>query len=111
MPTKKTATGREYEVDGKRFRWFPLDDDDQPKAEPLVIPLRIKLGTLRGIGAGGGEVSPDVMFAMLEKLAPNQSTLMDDMDVNDFVACFNTWQTEYNALSGASLGESSASAG
>lgn len=49
------------------------------------------------------------MFAMLEAVIPNQSATLDQMDVNDFTEMFTTWNNEYTALTGASLGESSGS--
>jgi hypothetical protein len=108
MPTKTTPAGREYDVDGKRFTWHPLDDDDQPGTLPdVVLPLRIKLGVLRSLS--GRDLDADGMFAMLEALAPDQSDTLDEMDVADFQAMFSTWQAEYQALSGAALGESSGS--
>lgn len=107
---KSSETGREYDVDGKRFTWFPLDDDDQTgNLDPIVIPLRIKLGLVRdlvGHDLGAGE-----MFSFLERLIPNQSDALDAMDLNDFQQMFSTWQQEYEALSGASLGESGRSSG
>lgn len=106
---KTTDAGREYEVDGKKFRWFPLDDDDQPRIDaPVTIPLRLKLGVLRSMN--GRELDPAAMFDLLEKIIPNQAEALDDMDVVlDLQPMFETWQSEYNALAGASLGESSGS--
>jgi hypothetical protein len=106
---KKTDDGREYEVDGKKFRWFPLDDDDEPRTDsPVTIPLRLKLGVLRSLA--GRDLDPAAMFDLLEKIIPDQADALDDMDVVlDLQPMFTTWQSEYNALSGASLGESSSS--
>ena len=109
MPTKKTATGREYEVDGKTFTWHPLDDDDQTgNLEDIKIPLRLKLKVIRSMA--DRDLDAGSMFSILEALIPNQADALDEMDVNDFQACFEAWQGEYNALSGASLGEPSRSA-
>lgn len=108
MPTKESKTGRKYEVTGKKFNWFPLDDDDNPKADPVVIPLRLKLGTVLKVGADK-EMTARTMKKMLESLIPGQSEALDDMDLNDFQEMFTTWQSEYELLSGATLGESEGS--
>lgn len=101
MPTKTTASGREYEVDGKAFRWTTDDGD------VVSIPLRIKLKLLRSMA--GDELDAASMFKMLDALIPEQAEQLDEMDVNDFQAMFTTWQAEYQALSGASLGEAGGS--
>lgn len=110
MPKKTTTEGREYEVDGRKFLWFPLDDDDKPAIKGVALPMRIKLKVLRSIGDKTD--GTDGMFKMLEQLAPKESIkVFDEMDVNDFQDMFVTWQDEYNSLTGGSLGESSPSAG
>lgn len=107
MPEKTTAAGRRYEVDGRRFTWFPLDDDDN-EGEPLTLPLRIKLGAVRGMM--GENLDASAMLAILGKIAPEDVVeRMDEMDLSDFEAMFATWNKEYSALSGASLGESASS--
>lgn len=106
MPTKKTDAGVEYEVDDKKFTWHP-EDDNGNRAGGVVIPLRIKLKLIRSMA--DRELDSAAMFDMLSALAPNQQDVLDDMDVNDFQEMFTTWQSEYNALTGASLGESSSS--
>lgn len=104
MPEKKTDTGRTYSVDGKRFTWHPNPDDDGTALPDVVIPMRIKLKVIRELGAG--EVDAVGMFRMFEAIAPGQVETMDEMDIiSDFQPMFETWQSEYNALSGASLGE------
>lgn len=109
MTTKKTDAGREYDIDGKTFTWHPLDDDDQPgNLEAVRIPLRLKLKVIRSMA--DRDLDAGAMFAILEALIPNQAEALDEMDVNDFQAMFEAWQGEYNALSGASLGEPSRSA-
>ena len=103
MPTKKNDAGRKYEVNGKKFIWHPLDDDDRTGNLPDVeIPLRIKLRTIR---EASGELDAAAMFRLLEALIPNQADALDEMDVNDFQDMFVTWQKEYNALTGATPGE------
>lgn len=102
MPTKSTPddTSKRYEVSGKTFTWTTEDGDK------VTIPLRIKLGLVRKIAAEqGDDMDATVMFAMLEALVPDQADALDDMDVNDFAHMFRTWQSEYQTLAGASLGE------
>jgi hypothetical protein len=108
MPTKQTASGREYDIDGKKFVWHPLDENDEAGNLPdVTIPLRLKLKVVRSLG--GRTLDNDVMFEMLEALIPNQTEVLDEMDVNDFQDMFGAWQEEYNSVTGADLGESSAS--
>ena len=102
MPTKTTKAGDNYKIDGKKFIWTTEDGDE------VTIPLRIKLKVLRSLaGEDAGNVA--TMFKLLEQIIPDQGDVLDEMDVNDFVRCFTTWQQEYNTLNGASLGESSGS--
>ena len=110
MPTKTTPDGRAYEVDGKKFTWHPLDDNDEPGNLPdISIPLRIKLKVVRQMPSGN--LDADSMFAILEALIPGAADALDEMDlVTDFQPCFAAWQSEYQALTGASLGEASGSA-
>lgn len=104
MPTKKTAAGREYEVDGKKFIWHPLDENDEAGNLPDVrIPLRVKLGLIRQMS--GVDLDNAAMFQMLDSLAPGQADTLDEMDVNDFQAMFVAWQAEYNTVTGATPGE------
>lgn len=104
MPEKKAKAGAPYEIDGKKFIWHPLDDDDQRgNLAPVVIPLRIKLKVIRGMT--DRDLDADAMFEILERLIPNQSEALDEMDLADFQDCFTAWQAEYQKLSGASLGE------
>lgn len=105
MPEKKTDAGRKYNVTGKKFTWHPLDDDDKTGTIPDVsIPLRLKLGSLRKLSGQNGD-DVDTMFALLQEVIPGQEEVLDQMDVSDFVAMFTTWQSEYNALTGATPGE------
>lgn len=107
MPTKKTEAGVEYEIDGKKFVWHPEDDNGARGDSTVTIPLRIKLKLIRSMA--DRDLDSGAMFDMLSALVPNQQDALDDMDVNDFQQMFATWQSEYNALTGASLGESSSS--
>jgi len=101
MPTKKTKQGHPYKIDGKSFAWVTEDDVE------VVIPMRVRMKVLRALG----DVDLDAagMFKMIEAIAPDQVDAIDDMDANEFAAMFATWQDEYQALSGASLGESAGS--
>ena len=104
MPTKKSENGSAYEVDGKAFVWHPLDDNgERGTLEPVTIPLRIKLKVIRALA--GRDLDAAAMFDLLERLVPDQAEALDEMDLNDFQDCFNTWQAEYEKLSGATLGE------
>jgi hypothetical protein len=108
MPEKTTTNGRAYEIDGKTFTWHPEDDNGEVgNAEPIAIPMRIKLKVLRSLSSE--ELTPTGMFTFLETIIPHQAEALDEMDINDFTAMFETWQTEYNALTGATLPESSGS--
>src|SRR3954468_21035461 len=98
-PVTVNATPTRYSIDGKVFSWTTED------GEVVVIPMRIKLKVIRKL-AGQDLDNADTMFDVLEQVIPHQATVLDEMDLNDFVAMFAAWQTEYQALSGASLGES-----
>lgn len=101
MPEKKTKADKPYRIDGKKFVWTTDEGDT------VTIPLRIKLKLIRSMA--GRDLDAASMFDMLEALIPGQADTLDEMDVNDFQAMFKAWQTEYNALTGATLGESSGS--
>lgn len=109
MPTKTTAAGREYEIDGKMFVWSPEDDEGNVgNLTPIRIPMRIKLKLIRAMSDLDIEDAGN-MFKLLEAIIPGQADALDEMDMNDFIDMFGTWQTEYTTLNGASLGESSGS--
>lgn len=104
MPSKQTKAKQPYRIDGRKLYWQPEDDDGVRGNLPEVaIPMRIKLGVLRDFD--DQDMSPGVMFRILEKIIPGQADAIDDMDLNDFMAMFRAWQAEYNLLNGASLGE------
>lgn len=96
MPTK-TAADKQYKVDGKTFTWTTDDGDS------VTIPMRIKLKVIRAMS--DRDLDAAAMFEMIEKIAPGQGDVLDEMDVNDFTRCFQVWQREYNALNGATPGE------
>lgn len=97
MPAKTTATGKPYVITGKTFTWTTDD------GATIDIPLRLKLGVIRKLS--GRELDAEVMFEIIDTIAPGQEQVLDDQDVNDFTAMFTTWQKEYNALTGATPGE------
>lgn len=104
MPAKTTKTEQPYSIDGKVFSWLPLDDNDKRGNLPEVkIPMRIKLKVIRRLA--GRDLDADAMFDILEALIPDQAEALDEMDLNDFQEMFAAWQAEYQALSGATLGE------
>jgi phage FluMu protein gp41 len=86
-------------VEGKIFTW--TDEDEMV----LTIPLRIKMKILRS--QSNAILDADGMFSMIEAIAPDQSDIIDEMDVNSFMAAFTEWQSVYNERTGATLGESS----
>ena len=90
-----------YRIDGKAFIWTTEDGDE------VRIPLRIKLKVLRSLA--GDDLDINAMLKMIDAIVPDQGDVIDEMDVNDFQAMFSTWQKEYTALSGATLGESAGS--
>ncbi len=97
MPKKTTGDGRKYEVKDRTLIWTTEDGDT------VTIPMRLKLKVIRSVS--GRDLDVAAMFDILDKIAPDQSESLDEMDVNDFSAMFTTWQDEYNALTGATPGE------
>lgn len=97
MPEKKTESGKRYAINGKSFTWTTEDGDT------VEIPLRINVKVIRSLA--GRDLDAEAMFLMLEQIAPGRTDVFDEMDLNDFQAMFQQWQKEYQALSGATLGE------
>lgn len=95
------TTDSRYTVEGRTFTWTTEDGDT------VTIPLRIRLGMIRQITHKA--LDADTMFEILDDLIPDQAEVLDNMDLNDFQSMFAAWQREYQALAGASLGESSGS--
>lgn len=109
MVDKTSSQGRKYAIDGRRIIWHPEDDDGaQGNLPDIVIPLRLKMGTV--LQFADRDMDNVTMSEMLKAILPavHQETL-GEMDVNDFQDMFTTWQSEYNSLTGGSLGESSPS--
>jgi hypothetical protein len=99
MPEKTTEDGRKYTIDGRMFTWTTEDGSE------VKIPMRVKLKVIRQMT--DRDMDAAAMFDILEQVAPGQGEVLDEMDiVTDFEPMFSTWQDEYNALTGASLGES-----
>lgn len=96
MPTK-THEGKPYRVTGKKFVWTTEDGAE------VSIPLRLKLRVIRSMA--DRDMDASAMFDILGAIIPGQEEVLDDMDVNDFQSMFLAWQTEYNALAGATPGE------
>jgi hypothetical protein len=97
MPEKTTKDAKRYKVSGKTFTWTTED------GATVSIPLRIKLGVIRKMA--DQDMDAAVMIEIVDTVAPGQGDVLDDMDVNDFTACFSAWQFEYSSLSGATLPE------
>lgn len=109
MLTLTSSKGRTYEIDGRYIVWHPETWEDEPALPDIRIPLRIKLGAVMKI-AGAGQLDNSRMREMLLAIVPAIEPVIEDMDVNDFRDMFETWLDTYNNLTGARLGESSASA-
>ena len=109
MPTLTSPAGRTYDLDGKYLTWHPEVWDDEPALPDVRLPLRIKLGVVLNIAEKGDLSNNATMRDTLLAIAPAIEPVIEDMDVNDFRDMFTTWLTTYNQLTGASLGESSAS--
>ncbi|MGL5910665.1 MAG: hypothetical protein ACRCZP_11730 [Phycicoccus sp.] len=110
MPTKSTPDGRwTYQIDGKRFTWTAtIDDADGAEAEvAVVLPMRLKAKLLRKLATGDDDI--EVIFDIIEAVAPQHLATADEMDMTELSVMFATWQREYAALAGASLGESEGS--
>lgn len=95
---------QEYTVDGRRFVWHGLDDNDERTVD-VALPLRLKMGLLRQVSGLSADLDAETMFALLEKIAPDQTAAIDQLDLNDFVAMFDTWHGVYEQQNGATLGE------
>ena len=95
-------TGQVYEIDGKKFTWHPDAETDQPLPD-VVLPLRMKLKLIREFA--DRPMDADARAEFIEKVAPGSAETVDEMDLRDFDLMYATWQTEYENLSGATLGE------
>lgn len=111
MVTKTSENGRPYDINGRTFVWHPEDDDGVRGNLPDVqIPLRIKLKLVLAMGEDDLTASNSKMIGLVNALIKGESSeVVQEMDVNDFQDMFTTWMSEYNTLTGASLGESSGS--
>lgn len=111
MVSKTSKQGRPYDIDGRVLIWHPEDDEGAQGTMPDIrLPLRIKMGLV--LKFADDEMNNKVMADMVRAIIPQAAHAdLDEMDVNDFQDMFTTWQSEYNTLTGGSLGESSPSAG
>lgn len=109
MVTKISKENRPYEIDGRRVIWHPEDDDgNQGTLDDIVIPLRLKMNTV--LQFADRDMDSVTMSEMLKAILPAvHQDKLGEMDVNDFQDMFTTWQSEYNQLTGGSLGEFSPS--
>ncbi|MCA0217919.1 MAG: hypothetical protein LCH43_11265 [Actinobacteria bacterium] len=110
MPTKKSIHGRDFDIDGRYLIWHPEQFEGDDEIPDVRIPLRIKLGKLLEVGEATALSTNETMQQLLAMIAPHEVPSMREMDVNDFQDMVRSWMREYNMLTGASLGESSASA-
>ncbi len=109
MVNKKTADGREYEVENGRHLVWHADvwEDEGEKPFDVRLPLRMKAGVLFELGLGSADaLDYGQMRAVFEAIAPNMRDHVTEMDLLDFQKMFETWQHEYSLLNGVSLGES-----
>ena len=97
-----------YTVEGRRFIWHALDDDDQRTID-VTIPLRIKYGMMKRAGLLKEKIDADTVGAFFEALIPTQQALLDELDLIDLMDMFTTWQAAYEEQNGASLGEAEGS--
>jgi len=104
MPTRTTEHGREYKVDGKYLVWT-TDAWEDEKSSTIRLPLRIKLGAIVKIAESGDLNNNATQLEILLAVVPMAREALEDMDVNDFRAMFETWLTTYNTLTGTGLGE------
>ncbi len=88
-------------VEGRTFTWATED------GATLTLPLRIKMKVLRELN--DVVLDADGMYRTVEAIAPDQVSVVDEMDVNDFTAAYEAWQDAYAGQAGAGLGESSSS--
>jgi hypothetical protein len=108
MPAKKKDP--RFDVEGRTFVWHPLDDDDdRTTLEPVRLPLRLKIRALRSVAALSTDMDAAGMFSLLGAIVPEQEDALDEMDLNDFMVMFSTWQEVYERQNGATLGEASGS--
>lgn len=108
MVSKTSKQGRTYDIDGRSLIWHPEDDDGEQGNLPDVrVPLRLKMGLV--LKFADRDMDNKVMAEMVRAIIPGDGAVVDEMDVNDFQDMFTTWQSEYNSLTGGSLGESSPS--
>lgn len=101
MAEKKKPQDHRVSIKGKMFQWTTEDGDT------LTIPLRVKMKTLLELN----DVVLDAagMFKMITTIAPDQESVIEDMDSNDFTRAFEAWQEAYTGGEDASLGESESS--
>lgn len=102
MPEKKTKADKRYSVDGKKFTWHP-DFDEGEELPDVVLPLRMKLKLIREFV--DQPLDATTMEQVLTAVAPQFEDTYAEMDLNDIKAMYIAWQTEYEKLSGATLGE------
>lgn len=99
-------TGRVYEIanKGRRFVWHAdVWEDEGETPFDVTIPLRLKLAVVYEMA--DREMDAAAMRDLLAEVIPNQAEALGNMDMGDFQAMFTTWQSEYNALTGATPGE------
>ena len=109
MVTKTTKDGRSYDIDGKVLVWHPEQFEGDDPIPDVRLPLRMKLGKLLDLGEAQVASNNETMLKLITTLAPHQEENIREMDVNDFQSMFMTWKDEYALVTGADLGESSAS--
>jgi hypothetical protein len=109
MPTKTSASGRKFDIDGRVLIWHPEQFEGDEQIPDVRIPLRLKLGKLLELGEQQVMSSNEKMQQLIIAIAPSQQPMILEMDVNDFQDMFSTWQREYALIAGVAMGESAAS--
>lgn len=107
---KFTKSGRAYAVEGKHLVWTPEVWPGEPALPDVRIPLRMKLGLASTLAKAEASGDIDTLSDIIGRLAPGATKdVLDEMDVADFGAMFETWGHEFALLQGVTLGEASAS--
>lgn len=100
MAAKKSdPTPTQHRVDGDLFVWL------DPEVGEITIPLRFRTKHLREIAKGQMD-DVELLFYLLDNLAPDQTAKVDELDAADAMRMLGAWQAAWNEARGASLPQS-----